>query len=91
MHSSIPAWRILWTEGPQGHKELDTTERLSTQGKRTKILRWAPVYTGITYTEVDMEMRRPDWDKEKEDVDQTKRNTTKDLRAWDGGEPAARF
>ena len=30
-HSSIPAWRIPWTEEPggycsQGHKELDTTE-----------------------------------------------------------------
>ena len=62
-HSSILDWRIPWTEEPGGlesHKELDTTERLSThtQGKRTKILRWAPVYTGITYTEVDMEMRR---------------------------------
>ena len=35
-HSSILAWRIPWTEGPSvlhrpwGHKELDTTERLST-------------------------------------------------------------
>ena len=32
-HSSIPAWRIPWTEepggySPQGSKELDTTERL---------------------------------------------------------------
>ena len=32
--SSIPAWRILWTENlagysPWGHKELDTTERLT--------------------------------------------------------------
>ena len=26
-HSSILAWRIPWT--PQGHKQLDTTERLS--------------------------------------------------------------
>ena len=30
-HSSIPAWRILWTEqaagySPRGHTELDTTE-----------------------------------------------------------------
>ena len=34
-HSSILAWRILWTEepgglSPQGPKESDTTERLST-------------------------------------------------------------
>ena len=29
-HSSIPAWRIPWTVySPWGHKELDTTERLS--------------------------------------------------------------
>ena len=27
-HSSILAWRILWTS-PWGHKELDTTEQLS--------------------------------------------------------------
>ena len=32
-HSSIPAWRIPWTEEPGGlqsigHKELDTTEQL---------------------------------------------------------------
>ena len=27
-HSSVLAWRILWTEepGPLGHKELDVTE-----------------------------------------------------------------
>ena len=28
-HSSIPAWRISWTEepgSPEGHKESDTTE-----------------------------------------------------------------
>ena len=35
-HSSILAWRILWTEEPgglqsTGHKELDTAERLSQQ------------------------------------------------------------
>ena len=34
-HSSILAWRIAWTEEPgglqsTGHKESDTTERLST-------------------------------------------------------------
>ena len=34
-HSSILAWRILWTEelagySPWGHKELDKTERLNT-------------------------------------------------------------
>ena len=34
-HSSILAWRIPWTEEPGGgwgggHKELDTTEQLST-------------------------------------------------------------
>ena len=34
-HSSILAWRIPWTKepaghSPWGHKELDTTERLST-------------------------------------------------------------
>ena len=33
-HSSILAWRIPWTEEPDsyspwGHKELDTTERLT--------------------------------------------------------------
>ena len=32
-HSSIPAWRIPWTEEPSrlqwGHKELDVTERLT--------------------------------------------------------------
>ena len=26
--SSIPAWRIPWTEGPGGRKESDTTEQL---------------------------------------------------------------
>ena len=36
-------------------------------------------------------MRRLDWEKEKEEMDQTKLNTTKDLRAWDGGESAVRF
>ena len=34
-HSDIPAWRIPWAEEPgslqsMGHKESDTTERLST-------------------------------------------------------------
>ena len=34
-HSSVLAWRILWTEEPgglqsMGHKELDVSERLST-------------------------------------------------------------
>ena len=32
-HSSIPAWKIPWTEepdGPQSDKESDTTEQLST-------------------------------------------------------------
>ena len=31
-HSSILAWRILWTKepgGPWGHKESDTTEQLT--------------------------------------------------------------
>ena len=34
-HSSVLAWKILWTEepgglySPRGHKELDTAERLS--------------------------------------------------------------
>ena len=28
-YSSILAWRILWTGGPWGRTELDTTERLS--------------------------------------------------------------
>ena len=28
-HSSILAWRIPWTVYPWGHKESDTTERLS--------------------------------------------------------------
>ena len=33
-HSNIPAWRIPWTEEPDGlqsigHKDLDTTERLT--------------------------------------------------------------
>ena len=40
-HSSILAWRIPWTEEPgglqsMGHKESDTTERLSTH--RLKIV-----------------------------------------------------
>ena len=35
-HSSILAWKIPWTEslvgsGPKGHKELDTTQLLSTK------------------------------------------------------------
>ena len=30
-HSSILAWRILWTEDPWGFKELDTTEATSLQ------------------------------------------------------------
>ena len=33
-HSSIPAWKIPWAEEPgcpKGHKELNTTEQLSTQ------------------------------------------------------------
>ena len=36
-HSSVVAWRIPWTEGynPWGHKEWDTTERL-TQAKIRK-------------------------------------------------------
>ena len=32
-HSSIPAWKIPWTEegySPWGHKKSDTTERLHT-------------------------------------------------------------
>ena len=28
-HSSTLTWRIPWTEGPWGCKELDTTERLT--------------------------------------------------------------
>ena len=28
-HSSILAWEIPWTDSPWGHKELDTTERLT--------------------------------------------------------------
>ena len=33
-HSSIPAWKILWTEephepGPWCHKDLDTTEQIA--------------------------------------------------------------
>ena len=41
-HSSILAWRILWTEepggcSPLGHKESDTTERLThTRESRTR-------------------------------------------------------
>ena len=36
-HSSILAWEIPWTEEPgvgstMSHRELDTTERLSTRG-----------------------------------------------------------
>ena len=35
IHSSAPAWRVPWTEEPDryspwGHRESDTTERLST-------------------------------------------------------------
>ena len=29
IHSSILAWRILWTVKPGGRKELDTIERLT--------------------------------------------------------------
>ena len=42
-HSSILAWRILWTEepggcSPLGHKESDTTERLThTQQMMTEL------------------------------------------------------
>ena len=37
IHSSILAWRILWTEEPGGllsvgHKESDTTEQLTHRG-----------------------------------------------------------
>ena len=28
-HSSILAWEIPWTDSPWGHKELNTTERLT--------------------------------------------------------------
>ena len=31
-HSSILAWRILWTEEHAGHQKLDMTERLRTRG-----------------------------------------------------------
>ena len=32
IHFSILAWRTPWTVcGPQGHKQLDTTERISRQ------------------------------------------------------------
>ena len=35
-HSSIQAWRIPWTVCLWGHKELDTTERLSlSKGEET--------------------------------------------------------
>ena len=42
-HSSILAWKILWTEEPDGLqsmlcKELDMTERLSTINKLAKNL-----------------------------------------------------
>ena len=38
VHSSVLAWRILWTEEPGGlqsivAKKLDTTERLSTHAR----------------------------------------------------------
>ena len=41
-HSSILSWRIPWTEepvgySPQGHKESDTTEQLSTAQKHTYV------------------------------------------------------
>ena len=41
-HSSILAWKIPWTEDPgwlqfMGHKELDTTERLSIYSEKTII------------------------------------------------------
>ena len=39
-HSSIPAWRIPWTEEPGGLQSIasqsDTTERLSTHGRLRK-------------------------------------------------------
>ena len=48
-HSSIPAWRILWTEdlvgySPWGHNELDMIERLSVKFiSRSVGSSWPPV------------------------------------------------
>ena len=36
-HSSILAWRIPWTVYPWGHKESDTTERLSLHFFNTRV------------------------------------------------------
>jgi len=36
-HSSILAWSIPWTVYPWGHKELDTTERLSLHFFNTRV------------------------------------------------------
>ena len=49
-HSSVLAWRIPWTGepgglySPQGHKESDTTERLTQRPEKTggEVLIWAP-------------------------------------------------
>ena len=50
VHSSILAWRLLWTEEPGGlqsvgsHRESDTTERLTlfTPTYMFQLLSWAP-------------------------------------------------
>ena len=49
-HSSIAAWRIPWTEepsrySPQGRKESDTTEPLSTHARTARKL--IPVTLGV--------------------------------------------
>ena len=45
-HSSIPAWRIPWTEKPgglqRGRKESDTTERLNNSPRVFSVQRRKP-------------------------------------------------
>ena len=51
-HSSVLAWRIPWTEGferysPQGHKELDTTDRLYMNCELQDVQTWFRKGRGI--------------------------------------------
>ena len=65
-HCSILAWRIPRTKEPIELRWVHRAQRVTKSWTqlndcthihkgRTKILRWAPAYTGITYTEVDLE------------------------------------
>ena len=54
-HSSIPAWRIPWTEEPgglqpKGCKQLDTPEHLSTHALPLESLRGRRVPPSVSYS-----------------------------------------